>query len=84
MAYRRTSRRSGGARGGYGRRTTTARSGYRRSSARRNAGSARRRVTKRSAPQELRIVIEQTQGSPISRHLGLAQKINPLPRKAKY
>lgn len=38
----------------------------------------------RSAPQELRIVIEQTNGSAISRFPGLAQKVNPPAKKAKF
>lgn len=79
MAYRRsyrTTRRSGRSRAARG----SARS---RGTSRARTTRARSRSRTVSRPQELRIVIEQTQGSPISRHLGLATKINPPPKKAR-
>lgn len=81
MAYRSRSSSRGyrapAARRG-GMRRTSARSTGRRSSVR--GGSNRGR----SGGGELRIVIEQAGASSVSRYPGVAAKLNPQPRKAKY
>lgn len=78
MAYRRYSSRSRYTRGRTTR-TRSSRSSY--------SGRTRRKSTRRVSsrkPQEVRIVIEQTGASPVSRYPGVAKKIDPPAKKAKY
>jgi len=88
MAYRRNSRSTGGygrtgGRGGYSRTRYASRGGSRRATVARRRAPARRASATR-APREVRIVIEQAGASSVSRYPGIAAKMSPAPRKAKF
>ena len=76
MAYRRVTRRRS-----YSGRGQQSFAGNRGRSVRRSAG----RRTLRSAGQTLRLVIETSPASSVSREVaGVAAKLNPPPRKSKF
>lgn len=79
MAYRASGgRRRSSYRGRTGARST----GYSRGASRRR--SPARRTSARSGPGVLRIVIEQQGNSPVIRYPGIAAKLAPAAKKAKF
>ena len=77
MAYRTRGGRSRSSYGGRARAGSRGRGG--------RAGPARaRRTSARQSPGVLRIVIEQQGNSPVSRYPGIAAKMNPPAKKAKF
>lgn len=84
MAYRRAPARRAPARGGYARKYSSTRRASARSTRRAPARRSGSRSTGFSRGSELRIVIEQPGASGVSRYPGIAAKLNPGPRKAKF